>query len=127
MASSSLEAVAELSVPTNIHRATTEGNSRIAATDKAMEELATDKSPLARQGCSVQEDSKMHADTGSSSPLLLVVLCTVLIVDAAFDFGSYSINAANGYFPVMLVRRTFGTAALNFPVSCLKLRRLVVP
>jgi predicted tellurium resistance membrane protein TerC len=127
MVSSSLEADAELSAPTNTHRATTEGNSRIAATDSAMKELATDKSPLARPDCSVLEGSKMHADTGSSSPLLLVVLCTVLIVDAAFDFGSYSINAANDFFPVMLVGGTFGTAALGCLVSCLKRRRLVVP
>ena len=48
MASSSLEAIAVPSAPTNTHRATTEGNSSIAATDKAMEELATDKIPLAR-------------------------------------------------------------------------------
>lgn len=96
MASSLLEAIAVPSAPTNTHRATTEGNSRIAATDSAMEELATDKSPLARSGCSVLEGSKMHADIGSSSPLLLMVLCTVLIVDAAFDFGSYSFNAAHG-------------------------------
>lgn len=92
-----------------------------------MEELATDKNPLARPGCSVQEDSKMHADIGSSSPLLLMVLRTVLIVDAAFDFGSYSINAAHDYFPVVLEGGRLGTAALNFPVSCLKRRRLVVP
>jgi hypothetical protein len=96
MASSSLKANAALSAPTNTHRATTEGNSSTAATDSAKEELATDKSPLASPDCSVLEGSKMHADTGSSSPLLLVVLCTVVIVDAAFDFGSYSNNAAHG-------------------------------
>jgi hypothetical protein len=96
MASSSLEAIAVLSAPTNTHRATTEGNSSTAATDSAMEELATDKSPLACPDCSALEGSKMHADTGSRSLLLLVVLCTMLIVDEAFDFGSYSINAAHG-------------------------------
>jgi hypothetical protein len=89
MASSSLEAIAVPSAPTNTHRATTEGNSSTATADSAKEELATDKSPLACPDCSALEGSKMHADTGSSSLLLLVVLCTVVIVDAAFDFGSY--------------------------------------
>ena len=127
MTSSSLEAIAVPYAPTNTHKATTEGNSSIAATDSAMEELATDKSPLACPDCSVQEGSKMHADTGSSSPLLLVVLRTVLIVDAAFDSRSYSINAAHDYFPVVLEGGRLGTPVLSHPGSCLKRRRLVVP
>jgi hypothetical protein len=127
MASSSLEAIAAASAHANTHRATTEGNSSTNALESAMEELATDKSPLACQGCSVQEGSKMHADTGSSSPLLLVVLRTVLIVDAEFDSRMYSIIAAHGYFPVVLEGVRLGMPVLGYPVSCLKRQRLVVP
>lgn len=90
MASSSLEAVDEQLTPIDTHRATTEGNSTTTATDSAMQGLATNKKPHSCQDCSVLGGSKMHADTGSSSP---VVLCNV---DAAYDFGSCSSNAAHG-------------------------------
>jgi hypothetical protein len=88
MASSSLEAATAQSAPVNNHKPTTEDNSHTAVTDSSMEEAATDNSLLACPHCSVLEGSKTHADTGSSNPQLLVVLCTVAV--------GYSVKVAYG-------------------------------
>jgi hypothetical protein len=110
MESSSLEAVFVLTA----HRST-EGNSPVASKDCAVEEAATENSPL---DCSLLEGSKTHADTGQISPLQLVVLCTVHDIN--------SDKCAHRYFPVLPVGGKLETAAMGGAVSCLK-RNFEVP
>ena len=118
MASSSLEAVTVQYAPANNRKATTEGNSHNAATDSSMEEAATDNSLLACPHCSVLEGSKTHADTGSSNPKLLVVLCTVRIAN--------SVKVAHDSIPIVPEGGKLEAAAMDLAVSCLK-RMFVVP
>ena len=118
-ASSSLEAIAVLFTPTNANWASTEGNPNITVVESAMKQFATDKSPLACQDCSVLQGSKMHADIGSISLLLLVVL--------SHERNIFSVKDAHGQFPRVSEGANLEAAAMRLAVSCLKWRRLVVP
>ena len=92
-----------------------------------MEEAATDNRHLAPPNCSVLAGSKMHADTGSNSPqLLFVVVCTVRVVDVAFDSASYSAKSTHDLFHVVPEVGRLGIADVGLPERCFK-RWFVVP